>query len=184
MGLDVTVHLHAQPCTPAERAILDMSEDRWQAADDLGLTLVFHGSFEARSADLTEPAYRVGESRSVYSWSYSGYPRWRDQLAVLAGIELSPDPGGWRGLSLHAFWSECEFVEATGKTPEYPFWQLIHFSDCDGNLGPAACASLAKDFDDHAEKAADLDDRFRCGYDAFREAFGLAAATCGWVEFH
>ncbi len=30
-----------------------------------------------------------------------------------------------------------------------PFFDLIYFSDCEGLIGPAACARLAGDFDAH-----------------------------------
>jgi len=61
--------------------------------------------------------------------SYSGYNKWRDELARRA-LDL-PAATVWEDPS--------RFVEA-------PFFELINFSDCEGTIGPDAASDLATDF--------------------------------------
>ncbi len=80
-------------------------------------------------------------------WSYSGYNRWRDELAMLAGYPLTTLQGGsWlAGTKLYA--AAC-WEGATG-----PFSELINFSDCEGTIGAKVAAKLLKDFRDWEERA-------------------------------
>ena len=68
-----------------------------------------------------------------------------------------------------------------------PFFELIHFSDCEGIIGPKISAKLAKDFADNQAKAdvyrVDEASWFREKYSDWRRAFEMAADN-GAVEFH
>src|SRR6185503_149712 len=71
--------------------------------------------------------------------SYSGYNHWRTKLCRFAF-----------GLEPQDIWTNPE--RYAGK----PFFELIHFSDAEGAIGPETAAKLARDFQDwdwSAEKA-------------------------------
>jgi hypothetical protein len=77
--------------------------------------------------------------KSDAHWSYSGFHRFRRKLAATIGITLDamegfedPDwlnPGGRRGYS----WDKIND----------PIVPLLYHSDCDGELLPSECASIA-----------------------------------------
>lgn len=197
MGLDITFHIGSKPCTPEEADALARADCKYEAADNLGLSLPRVGTWPERCSDLDAVAYRDDAEIGVCAGAYSGYNRWREGLALLAGISLKMfypegvDPiaavvmGICPRLTLDHWWAECEEIEARGETPPVPFWQLIHFSDCEGTLGPAVCKSLADDFDRLADKAAThLDDEWREFYGEMRSGFRAAADSGGWVGFH
>lgn len=61
-----------------------------------------------------------------------------------------------------------------------PFWELIHFADNEGTIGPATAAKLAKDFAEFQAEADKLEDDvearwFREKYADWRKAFEVAA---------
>jgi hypothetical protein len=67
---------------------------------------------------------------------------------------------------------------------EGPFWELIHFSDCEGTIGPEVSAKLAQDFARYQDQAdAHPDERFRDLYATWRTAFEMASQG-GAVDFH
>jgi hypothetical protein len=112
--------------------------------------------------------YAHGETEGFRAGSYSGYNRWREQLATLVGT--TPEKV-WDGASASAF------------------GELINFSDAEGVIGGNVCAKLAKDFADWQERAAQyatankLDDWFMQKYADWQIAFDLAAND-GAVDFH
>lgn len=122
-------------------------------------------SFAARAKDIAEGThYAYLESDSFRAGSYSGYNEWRDQLAKLAGYQSAEDV--WHNRT------------------EGPFYELIDFSDCEGVLGAATSAKLAKDFAQFQEQAdAHADNYFRTKYREWRNAFEKAADR-GAVSFH
>lgn len=117
-----------------------------------------------------------GEETHCYSRAYSGYNRWREDLAKLAGWPLT-EYEGYGGMK-----SKCHAAGAWEAT-EGPFWELIQFSDCEGMIGTAICQKLAKDFSDWQEKADAIEDEYwRQGYAAMRKAFEIGSDG-GLVRF-
>jgi len=117
-----------------------------------------------------------GDYEHCYSRAYSGYNRWRDELAKLAGYPLT-EYEGYAGSK-----SSC-YAAGAWEVLEGPFWELINFSDCEGMIGTAICQKLAKDFADWQERA-DLveDEHWRQGYAGMRKAFEIGS-NGGLVRF-
>ena len=112
--------------------------------------------------------YRVSGAKLRFrAGSYGGYNGWRELLA-LAALDVLPgviwrDPADWI---------------------DQPFFELINFSDCEGVIGPEACADLAADFTAHRDTMlTDGEEWFIELYDIWRQAFAIAAGT-GLVDFH
>jgi hypothetical protein len=86
------------------------------------------GGCYAETPDTEDASFLVG--------SCSGYNWWRNALSHFAC-----------GVPARTVW------EHPDKYKSLPFYELIEFSDCNGTIGPAVCAKLAKDFADHEEQA-------------------------------
>ena len=125
--------------------------------------------FPSRSDGLGDGHYLTGgEHHHFRAGSYSGYNYWRDQLCHAAF-----------GISAKELWA---------SPVQGPFVELIHFTDCDGFIGPRTAAKLARDFAENHERviarwsfdpeAPFLMDR----YADFCKAFGIAAGR-GVVVF-
>jgi hypothetical protein len=144
----------------------------------IGLIVPYVGDFPARAVDLG-PAYRPTE-RWDFAMGYGWFNRWRERLALLVGIT-------W----LHEWWDQAHALEASGREPTEPFWQLINFSDCEGALGPSVCTRLATDFDAWADRASAIvyspgidGASWSRSYETWRKAMHDAARTGGLIEFH
>jgi hypothetical protein len=106
-----------------------------------------------------EALYRIGTLRTFHIGT--GYERWRDLLASLAGYAS---------------------VEAAAEFDSGPFWELITFSDRMGAIGPVVSTKLAKDFEDFQPKTdVHPDPEFREAYAKWRSAFEMAKT--GAVRF-
>lgn len=178
MGLDITAYQNIkkidcvfnadqEPIDPATREPID---GEW-------FQVTINPHFADRAIGLEDSAvYRYDESMRFRAGSYSGYNTWREILAKLAGYpavesteygrtSLRHDAGAW---------------EADGG----PFWELIHFSDCEGDIGPEVSTKLAKDFTEFQDKAdAEDGDFFKTLYTQWRKAFEMASQN-GCVSFH
>ncbi len=89
-------------------------------------------SFPHRADDLEEGCYAetaATENHWFCAGSYTQYGRWRDQLAAFAA-----------GVPACNVWADPDRFRGS------PCYELIHFSDCDGIIGPAVSAKLASDF--------------------------------------
>lgn len=121
--------------------------------------------------------YTFAEKKSFRAGTYSGYNEWREELAKFAGYPAVSDPTRERH-------PEPRHDAGAWAADGGPFWELIHFSDCEGIIGAPVAAKLAKDFADHAERAAAFgDDWWRQLYALWRNAFEKAADN-GAVDFH
>ncbi len=167
MGLDITAHRNLQAVRP-----LTDEEIEWGGIkdDDSNLVTIWHfnDDFPDHAEGLKEKTvYTADESFDFSAGSYGGYNDWRDELAKMAGHPSAK----------HA-WANG----ADGK----PFWELIHFSDCEGVIGPRISAKLAKDFAANQTKADAVEygeGYFQDKYTDWRRAFEMAADN-GAVEFH
>jgi hypothetical protein len=125
-----------------------------------------------RAPELSADAVYVWTERANFrAGSYSGYSEWRNNLAVLAG------------------WRNDEHAWGTPDGAGTPFMELINFSDCEGVIGAAVSAKLAKDFAEWQERAVqygalvDDDGWFLEKFGEWRRAFEMAADN-GAVRFH
>lgn len=107
--------------------------------------------------------------------SYGGYNMWRD---ILSKFSLDADP--------RTVWMNEELFQ------DRPFFELVHFSNCEGTIGTDTCTKLAKDFQDFAEKAERFAENLRDSwggewwlekYREWQEALELATDG-GFILFH
>lgn len=75
-------------------------------------------------------------------WSYSGFNRFRERIALIFGIDLLK----MQGFCPHTI-SEDEAAEWNKKaipwsTVKSPIKYLLNHSDCGGTIGPARCALI------------------------------------------
>lgn len=172
MGLDITARSRLAPAPSA--AVNDEGDPvDWGAHQRLtqGLIDFTEKAWPGRTEGLAPGVYTFGGELSFRAGSYSGYNEWRRNLARMA-----------HGVPPEAVWRR--------KLPG-PFVELISFSDCEGLIGPAAAAKLARDFAEWEPRAVEFaaalgewdGARWLELYRSWRLAFELAADG-GCVEFH
>lgn len=170
MGLDISAY---------EKATLvkAISLKEWNAGacdecDGAATFLYKDHPSRTQNDDLTEGVYETsGECHGFRAGSYGGYNNWRSLLARLVG---TTDEAIWKG----------------GEAPA--FRELIHFSDCEGFIGPKTSAKLARDFAEWQARAETFAAAMADGsegsywigkYREWRRAFEIAAKG-GAVKFH
>ncbi|MEM9388327.1 MAG: hypothetical protein AAGA68_24965 [Pseudomonadota bacterium] len=120
--------------------------------------------FPEVAADLKTGWYMPGQKGHFDAGSYGSYNRWREQLCGMVTTK-----------AINRVWLDPD--------PELPFISLICFTDCDGVVGPKACATLARQFAEHEHKLSAIDDeRFCATYRQFKKAFEVGAES-GYVLF-
>lgn len=105
----------------------------------------FQRQLEGLEVGCGYTTYNCDKTHSWRAGSYSGYGEFRNFLAELSGLT-------------------CEQIwKAPNDHPNLPFLDLIDFSDCEGVIGPVACARLNKDFVQFRDMifSDDADRRFR-----------------------
>lgn len=133
--------------------------------------------FPGRNEGIEDKAiYCYEKAVALHAGSYSGYNWWREELAKLTG---------WPKAKYEQYGTTWEkHAAATWEASSGPFWELICFSDCEGVIGPKACAKLAREFEEWQPKADEHPDaRWRQKYTEWRNAFALVGPT-GAVAFH
>ena len=121
--------------------------------------------------------YRYGQSFDFRAGAYSGYGRWRNELAKLAGSPQTP---------FKSFDGKIELrYDATvWDRKAGPFWELIDFSDAEGVIGPVVCKRVYQDFLRFADAASrHPDPDFRASYEDWKKAFAMCADG-GAIVFH
>jgi hypothetical protein len=166
MGLDISYMAKAK----LEMPYRESDDSFYDEADERGLSVAYP------NRDFAEVGQDDGLERGGYSGergggfragSYSGYNRWREQLSMMA-LGVMPTVV-WRN---------------QGEFKDKPFYEIVHFSDCEGVIGPKTSAKLAKDFEDHLDKAREELDEYSFGkYEEWLKAFQTAADD-GLVQFH
>ncbi len=112
--------------------------------------------------------FAYAERRHFFSASYFGYNLWRQQLSQTM-CQREPE----------AIWNQRNDPAVRAL----PFYELIDFTDCDGEIGPIVARKLAADFAAHQTQADEVaDDWFRQSYANFRAACEFAADN-GVVRF-
>lgn len=123
MGLDITAY------SKVEWAQEYDCDDEEPYERDLVLAYT-NPDFPGREGTIRTGWYECkGESLGFRAGSYSGYNRWREWLSDQA-----------LGVEPEHVWKRAD--EYAGR----PFFALIHFSDCEGVLGPEVCGGLLADF--------------------------------------
>lgn len=183
MGLDITVY-EGHPLSVGCEDYADIASQgdmsrRFEKARDLGYRILrpaddFIWQFDGL---LLGHPYTVERAWNFRAGSYSSYSAFRDALTKLVGYEP------------REYIDKCVTALDLGDSPPLPFWQLVYFSDCDGTIGPVACAGLAKDFRTWLCRAkAYAKTRPLIGED-FMELYrtwsnAVADGTRGWISFH
>jgi len=176
MGIDITAYegltkidcvfdAGGEPIDPVTREALEYD-----------LRPYINPDFAGRADDIEEKAvYKCADSLSLSGWGYGRYNAWREQLAQLGGYPATA----------HTIYGVTYQRHDAGAwaAAEGPFWEQINFSDCEGTIGTAISAKLAKDFADHAAGAEAIGGHFYAVYQEFRDAFEMAAKN-GCVRFH
>ena len=168
MGLDITAYENV------ELKAADLEKQvAWELVDNLygqgirTISIWDTMAFSERAAPLVVPDNGVnvyvvsGETFDFHAGSYSGHGRFRELLCEMAGI-AAPD---------------VQWTDPARYAP-LPFHELVNFSDCEGVIGSAAAAELAKDFAAYQKQA----DAYNGGdaeywqrvYSDWRKAFELA----------
>jgi hypothetical protein len=201
MGLDIHAYTNATKVTDLDelKAVRNHEDGQSEGAYLKGYRVPYKNSaFAARFEGLEEVPYEVEGDFHFRAGSYSGYGAWRKELAELVGVQ-----------DIEYFWARLEMMADLNEPDpvDMPFWQLLHFSDCEGVIGPEACKALAKDFvaweeraKEYAKKkhekeygtmrdAPEFDDgyahssgqHFWAKYQEWKEAF--KQGSTGWVAF-
>lgn len=170
MGLDITAYRKLTPAPHA--AIEDGYVVDWEKYAQLHQSSIDFAeeNWPGRTAGTAAGVYEPAERFRFRAGSYSGYGWWRRSLAQFA-----------YGKGIDEVWE---------KVTEGPFFELIHFADNEGVIGPQAAAKLAKDFAEHHDRAVEFSksidadgDWWLKQYGQWRRAFELAADG-GAVDFH
>lgn len=124
-----------------------------------------HPDFAARGDGIEPGWYKCSKlfpSTGSIRWSYSGYGRWREELARFAHPDLD--------ISEYLASDGNDYDNGYAKTHPYStaiwncklttgaFVELINFSDCEGFLGPQTCAKLYNDFKTYESSFLDTHD--------------------------
>lgn len=127
---------------------------------------LYSNDFPDQADAVVAGSYRCKKLMSFRAGSYSGYGEWRRQLSVLM-LNLQPE----------IVWGD------TDQYKDKPFFDLIHFSDCEGIIGPETSAKLAKNFEDWRHCTVNEGEYFKEKYECWAKAFKLAAENNGVVRF-
>jgi hypothetical protein len=136
MGLDITAYSYLRPVQNVEME--DGEPKDWMRYWRPGASLEWSEREFPGRGEGVDPStiYETFGAFKFRAGSYSGYGEWRNWLAKVAGFKSSED-----------CWSR-------GKLGD-PFFELIHFADNEGVIGPKVARKLATDFADHIIKAID-----------------------------
>lgn len=174
MGLDITAHRKIGRLDLSSADPDNLADAAYEAG---GFVAYLNPDFPGRADEITDrAAYGAEESFDFRAGGYGGYNEWRDKLAALAGYAAV---GGDDERHRH---SRGAWTASAG-----PFWELINYSDCEGVIGAAVGAKLAKDFAELQPKVEELTGPdsgwFAARYADWRKAFDMAADG-GCVVFH
>jgi hypothetical protein len=173
MGLDITAYRKIE-------RIPDEKEGEYLVKHENGATLIYaywvdeetlkwiEERWPGRTGGIKPGYYTAEEAFDFRAGSYSGYNWWRDRLARMAFGK--PAESVWR------------------EDSDGPFFELIAIPDNEGVIGAPVAAKLARDFAEHADKAAAFAETLGAPwwpevYADWRKAFEMGADG-GAVDFH
>jgi hypothetical protein len=136
MGLDIL--LATGPLTLVAEDHRDVSENQMdKVLESGGFHCYAAPGFAGREAPLIDGAvYAAFGGDHFRAGSYTGYGRWREALAQFA-----------YGVDPETVWGNPD------DFADKPFFEIIHFSDCEGTIGPEVAAKLARDFEEYRQQA-------------------------------
>ena len=167
MGLDISTLRNATLIK--EVAVGNLTDEDYELVDeDYEHVSIIYPAYEGLRLDgKPEGIYRGDPGISFRAGSYGGYNAFREELSRLA---LGAEP--------RTVWNNLEAYEGR------PCFEIVHFSDCEGAIGPDTSAKLAADFKALTEKAEVALDAYYVGtFNNFKQAFEEAAGN-GFVIFH
>lgn len=147
MGLDITAISEIKPIEVPE-GIEKYSDEYYDWENELNVGhlwgIWFNPSFPTQQEGLPEAdtVFSEGEEYGFRAGSYSGYGEWRDTLAKVG----ASFPGG-----------SYEAWENEGG--DYPFEELINFSDAEGYIAAPVTDKLCQDFVNLEEDVIDIVDK-------------------------
>lgn len=178
MGLDVSFYAEATLVHGDKhpRALTEPQEGPGEECWDTYTVIHVNPDFPDQADGLTpQSCWETGRRGAHIHHSYGGYNIFREWLCKAAhGVKpevIWSDPDAW--------WDK-------------PFVPLIHFSDCEGVIGPKTAQRLAQEFAEERERMlnrAGLDEAYDAWrdemtprYDEWAAAFALVGDT-GFVRF-
>ena len=174
MGLDIS---YASKINFESRSYISDDIDM----DDIpnGVYLYPNDSLLDQSEGIQSGQYTCeGIQGSFRAGSYSGYSSWRRTLAKMIGWEIEDL---WRNVETLVQRNENlndVLNENDRLSVDIPFVELLHFSDCEGFIGPKTSAKLHSDFLEWDEKAKNFDSQNSYFYETYQEwteAFKVAS---------
>lgn len=99
-------------------------------------------------------------SHNAWHGAYSAFNRWRDEVARVAGLPLSGEPGLMSTQHLYINWDAITDDNIYGQwemTPEDPLIVLIAHSDCEGSIYPEQAGPLADRLEEILPKLSERD---------------------------
>lgn len=169
MGLDISAYSYLRP---AENVEMEDGEPKdWARYWRPGASMEWSEKQWPGRGEGIDPT-TVYEKHGTFDFragSYSAYNEWRDWLAKVAGFA-----------SAEECWDR-------GKLGD-PFFELIHFADNEGVIGPKVAAKLAEDFRANILRALDLRPVEHGGW--YIDQYVLWWAACltashhGAIDFH
>ena len=160
-------------------------ESRSYISDDIDMNGIPNGVYLYPNDSLLDQSEGIqsgqyiceGIQGSFRAGSYSGYGGWRKVLAELIGWEIE---NLWQHVATLVQRNENlndVLNENDRFSVDIPFVELLHFSDCEGFIGPKTSAKLHSDFLEWDEKAKNFDSQnsyFYEKYQEWTEAFKVA----------
>jgi hypothetical protein len=165
-------------------------ESRSYISDDIDMDGIPNGVYLYPNDSLLDQSEGIqsgeyaceGVQDSFRAGSYSGYSNWRRTLAKMIGWDIEDL---WRNVETLVQRNENlndVLNENDRLSVDIPFVELIHFSDCEGFIGPKTSTKLYLDFLEWDEKAKTVDPFVAndCGYfyetyQRWTEAFKVAS---------
>jgi len=161
MGLDIRAYSNLLKIVPLPEDDEEM-EKIYEQAYDLNQVVLYENPHFPGRAEGLDSGYLYQATEEPFGFragSYSGYGRYRDTLSMFVGM----DPGVLR--------------EDPIKFENYPFFEQVWFSDCDGFIGPIVSRKLYLDYYFYQEKFQEEfagDEYSLFLYDQWKTAFGIA----------
>ena len=167
MGLDISY---------ASKVDFENRRDPDDESEDI-LYLYQNDSLLDQSEGIKSGEYTCeGIQDSFRAGSYSGYSGWRRNLAKMIGWEIEDL---WRNVETLVQRNENlndVLNENDRFSVDIPFIELLHFSDCEGFIGPKTSTKLHADFLEWDEKAKAVDQGyFYERYQEWTKAFEVAS---------
>lgn len=170
MGLDCTAYKNIRQMNENEITYDEYEDENGKVVDrypNNGVSFYINPGFtEVAKEILPDAIYDFEDSFRWKAGSYSGYNSWRNWLATVAG------------------WKSDEDAWSNGKNGQ-PFFELIHFSDCEGTLGTQTCQKLLQDFINFESKAKTMSQGsyYFDMYTNWKKAMTIASEN-GAISFH